>query len=155
MDSYRKIFIWLLPLFLLMTGCCRIFRSRDAVPYRVVTEVRVTYKNGTLENHRQFFQEENIHNILAYLRYIDPYGTPKEDPEQVSGRIFDIYVVYSDGSKRLYQQRADRYMRINGGPWKMIDPQKALALSGLFGMMPSDPVPVSETHIPPLIRPQI
>ena len=155
MDGYRKIFIWLLPLLLLLTGCCRIFRSPETVPYRVVTEVRVTYKNGTLESQRQFFHEENIRNILAYLRYIDPYGTPREDPEQVSGRIFDIYVVYSDGSKRLYQQRADRYMRINGGPWKMIDPQKALALSGLFGMMSSDPVPVSEAPPPPLTRPKI
>lgn len=155
MDIRKKLFLILLPLALLFAGCCRIFHSPDDVPYRVVTEVRVTYKNGTLENHRQFFQEEHIRNIVAYLRYIDPYGTPKEDPEQSDGRIFDIRVIYSDGSQRLYEQRADRYMRINGGPWKMIDPQKALTLSGLFGMMPSDPVPVWETHIPPLIQPQI
>lgn len=155
MDDFRKIFIWLLPLFLLLNGCCRIFHSPDDVPYRVVTQVQIRYQNGTLESQRQFFQEDNIRNILAYLRYIDPYGTPKEDPEQASGRIFDIHVIYSDGSQHLYEQRADRYMRINGGPWKLIDPQKALTLSGLFGMMSSDPVPVSEAPAPPLTRPRI
>lgn len=155
MGVFRRIFILLLPLLLLLTGCCRIFRSPDAAPYRVVTQVQIRYQNGTLQSHRQFFREENIRHILAYLRYIDPYGTPKEDPGQADGRIYDIYVIYSDGSRRLYQQRADRYLRIDGGPWKMIDPQKALALSGLWGMMPSDSAPVSETHIPPLIQPKI
>ncbi|MBE6941686.1 MAG: hypothetical protein E7455_05350 [Ruminococcaceae bacterium] len=144
-----------MPLLFLLTGCCNIFRSPETVPYRVVTQVQIRYQNGALQSQRQFFREENIRNILAYLRYIDPYGTPKEDPEQAAGRIFDIYVIYSDGSQHLYEQRADQYMRIDGGPWKLIDSQKALTLSGLFGMMPSDPVPVSETHIPPLIRPRI
>ena len=55
-DIYKRLLLILLPLTLLFAGCCRIFHSLDAVPYRVVTEVRVTYKNGTLENHRQFFQ---------------------------------------------------------------------------------------------------
>ena len=155
MVGFKKYFIWLLPLLLSLTGCCRIFRSPDTVPYRVVTEVRIAYKNGTLNSQRQFFREENIRNIVAYLRYIDPYGTPKEDPEQADGRIFDIQVIYSDGSLRRYEQRADRYMRINGGPWKEIDPQKALTLIGLWSMMPGDPVPAKETNIPPLIRPQI
>jgi hypothetical protein len=121
----------------------------------VITQVQIHYQNGTLNGQRQFFREENIRNIVAYLRYIDPYGTLNEDPEQVDGRIFDIQVIYSDGSLRRYEQRADRFMRINGGPWKEIDPQKALTLIGLWSMMPGDSAPVSETHIPPLIRPQI
>ena len=155
MDGCKKFFLWLLPPLLLLGGCCRIFRKGDPVPYRVITQVQIYYQNGTLQSQRQFFREENIRNIVAYLRYIDPYGTPKEDPEQAVGRIFDIYVIYSDGSRRLYQQRADRYLRMGGGPWKMINPQKALALSGLWGMMPGDSAPASETRIPPLIQPEI
>ena len=142
-----------LPLLFLLAGCCRIFLSPDTVPYRVVTQVQIRYQNGTVQSQRQFFREENIRNILAYLRYIDPYGTPKEDPEQTDGRIFEIYVIYSDGSQCLYEQRADQYMRINGGPWKKIDPQKALVLSGLWGMMPGDPVPASEPQA--LTQPKI
>ena len=155
MGVFKRIFVLFLPLLFLLTGCCRIFHSPDTVPYRVVTQVQIRYQNGKVQSQRQFFREENIRNILAYLRYIDPYGTPKEDPEQADGRIFDIYVIYSDGSQCLYEQRADQYMRINGGPWKKIDPQKALALSGLWGMMSSDPVPASEAPPPPLTRPKI
>ena len=152
MGVFRRIFILFLPLLFLLTGCCNIFRSPDSVPYRVVTQVQIRYQNGALQSQRQFFREENIRNILAYLRYIDPYGTPKEDPEQAAGRIFDIYVIYSDGSQHLYEQRADQYMRIDGGPWKLIDSQKALTLSGLFGMMPSDPTPASKASPTPLTR---
>ena len=155
MRGFQKLFLWLVPPLLLLGGCCHIFRNRDSVPYRVITQVEIHYQNGTLQSQRQLFQEENIRNIVAYLRYIDPYGTPKEDPEQATGRIYNIYVIYSDGSRRLYQQRADRYLRIDGGPWKKIDPQKALVLSGLLGMMPGDSAPASETHIPPLIQPEI
>ena len=155
MHAFKKYFIWILPMLLLLSGCCRIFHQEEPVPYRVITQVQIRYQNGTLQSHRQFFQEEHIQNILGYLRYIDPYGTPKEDPEQADGRIFDIYVIYSDGSRRLYEQRADRYLRIDGGPWKLIDSQKALILSGLWSMMPGDFAPVSETHIPSLTQPKI
>ena len=144
--------LFLLPF---LAGCCRILQEKDRTPYRIITQVHVDYKNGTLETQQQFFQENNIRQILGYLRYIDPYGTPKEDPEQAEGRQFDITLVYSDGSQRLYQQRADRYMRVDGGPWKQIDPQKALILSGMLGMMPSDAAPAHDTPVPPLIRPQI
>lgn len=145
--------IFLLLLFL--SGCCPILREHDRAPYRIITQVQIDYKNGILETQQQFFQEDNIRQILGYLRYIDPYGTPKEDPEQADGRHFDITLVYSDGSQRLYQQRSDKYMRMDGGPWKQIDPQKALILSGLLGMMSSDAAPAHDAPVPPLIKPQI
>ena len=155
MSVSKKVFLILPVLALVLVGCCRIFHRPASVPYRVITQGQVYYENGALQGQRQFFREENIRNILAYLRYIDPYGTPKEDPEQAGGRIFDIRVIYSDGSQRRYEQRDDRYMRINGGPWKEIDPQKALALSGLWGMMSGDPAPADEAPIPSLICPHI
>ncbi len=152
----KKICLCTISLFLLfLSGCCPILQEHDREPYRIITQVNVTYRNGALETQRQFFEEANIRQILGYLRFADPYGKPREDPEQASGRHFDIILVYSDGSQRLYQQRADRYMRIDGGPWKEVDPQKALMLSGLLGMMPSDPAPANDAPVPPLIRPQI
>lgn len=155
-DWIRKICILSLPpVLLLLTGCCRILGDRDHAPYRVVTQVHVVYENGALATRRQFFQQGSIRQILDYLRFIDPYGIPYEDPAQAEGRNYYITLVYSDGSQRVYHQRADMYMRIDGGPWKRIDPQKALILSGLFGMMPGDAVPAVEEPVPPLIRPQI
>ena len=139
----------------MLAGCCRIFWQKDPAPYRVVTQVRIVYQHEKLQSQRDFYEEENIRHILDYLRYVDPYGIPREDPEQAEGRIYYITVIYSDGSERIYEQRADQYMRIDGGEWKRIDPQRALYLSGLFSMMPSDTPPVDTDPIPSLIRPQI
>lgn len=141
-------------LLLLLAGCCRILPRKEG-PYRVVTQIQIAYQNGSLVAQRQFFREDKIQTILCYLRIIDPYGTPKEAPEQTPGSDFYITVWYSDGTKQVYHQHSDRYMRLNGGPWKRIDPQKAIDLSHLLGMMSSDPVPGDEEPPPPLIRPDI
>ena len=149
-----KIIYAILPLLLLFSGCCPILRQHDDAAYRVVTQVRILYQHGNMETQRDFFREENIRHILEYLRYIDPYGIPREDPELAQGRNFTITLIYSDGSQHIYQQRADQYLRKDGGKWQRIDPQKALILSGLYTMMPSDR-PVPTEPIPPLIKPQI
>lgn len=154
-DFFKKLFVGILPLFLVLTGCCRILWHKDRAPYRVVTQVRIVYRNDTLESSRDFYQEDTIRHILNYLRYIDPYGIPKEDPELVGGRTFHITLIYSNGAKRLYEQRADQYLRIDGGDWKRIDPNKALYLSGLLAMMASDDPEESTEPAPPLIKPQI
>ena len=151
-DFWKRLCIFILPLTLV--GCCRIYWQEEAKPYRVITQVRIVYENENLQTRRDFYDEENIRHILDYLRYVDPYGIPKEDPESVQGRIYYITLIYSDGSERLYEQRADQYLRIDGGNWKRIDPQRALYLGGLFSMMPSDQPPMDEP-LPPLIRPQI
>lgn len=153
---FKKSSGWiLLPvLLLLLVGCCRTLPRKEG-PYRVVTQIQVSYQNGPLAAQRRFFREEKIQTILCYLRIIDPYGNPKEDPEQTPGSDFYITVLYSNGTKQVYHQHSDRYMRIDGGPWKRIDPQKAIDLSRLLGMMPSDPGPGEEESPPPLIRPNI
>lgn len=151
----KKAAFLVFPFVLLLTGCCRIFWDSENVVYPVITEVRVEYQNGALQTSQQFFRQENIQLILDYLRTIDPYGKPHENPEQISGRNFYITLVYSDGRQRIYQQRGDRYMRIDNGPWKRIDQQKALALSGMLGMMTSDDAPVETEPVPPLSQPQI
>lgn len=125
-------------LFLLfLVGCCPVDQA-DTVPYRIVTQVDVIYENGPLQLHRQFFQEESIRQVIDYLRFIDPYGTPREDPEQLSNRKYEITLTYSDGLQHHYQQRSDRYFRIGEGPWQCIDSQRALYLSGILGMMPDE-----------------
>lgn len=154
-DFFKKICICILPLLVFLTGCCRILWQKDTAPYRIVTQVHIVYQNESMETSQDFFQEESIRHILDYLRYIDPYGIPKEDPEQVQSRIFQITLIYSDGSRRIYEQRDDQYLRINGGDWKRIDPQKALYLSGLLAMMVNDAPPIGTEPVPPLVKPQI
>lgn len=152
----NKMYLCCMTLLLLfLTGCCRTPSDGSSAPYRVVTEVQVLYENGTMQTQKQFFAEKSIRHIIEYLRYIDPYGLPHEDPEQVVGRDYHITLIYSDGSRHNYHQRADRFLRVDGGPWKRIDPQKALILSGLYGMMPGEDAPIDDAPILPLIKPQI
>lgn len=121
----------------LLAGCCRPGEEQMGV-YRVAEQINIVYTNGKIQTKKTFYKEENIRQILDYLRYIDPYGRPKEDPEQAQGRDYVITVIYSDGSQQQYHQRADRFLRVDQGPWKRIDPQKALYLSGILGMMITD-----------------
>lgn len=141
MNALKKLLLlWLLlPLW---AGCCPVDEP-DEAPYRVVTQVDVLYESDAMQFRRQYFREESIRQVVDYLRFIDPYGTPKEDPEQLNDRKYEITVTYSDGSQHQYQQRSDRYFRIGNGPWQCIDPQRALYLSGILGMMPGE-IPLQE-----------
>lgn len=154
---FKKVFCWSIPLavLFLLSGCCRILPSPKGSPYRVVTQIQVVYENGSLETQRQVFQEVKMRPILDYLRYLDPYGIPQEDPEQTDGSDCFITLHYSDGSQRIYRQRADRYIRIDDGPWTRIDQAKAMELKMLLWMIPSDPAPALDEPIPPLLCPKI
>lgn len=151
----NRVWAMTLALFFLLVGCCRMIPESQNAPYRVVTQIHILYQNGRLEAERSISKPDKLQSILDYLRQIDPYGTPFENPEEVSGSNFHITVLYSDGTSRLYRQRADRYMCIDDGPWKRIDPQKALELSRLMGAMASDPPPVDSSPAMPPHHPQI
>lgn len=131
--------VLVLSYMLLLTACCPqqdANTSTDA--YRVVTQIHVVYQKDRIVSERKFTVDEKMQQILLYLRQISPYGIPAQDPEEVPGSVFYITLHYSDGTQKVYQQRADRFMRINGGPWKRIDPKRAVKLSQILGMMDSD-----------------
>ena len=155
MDFKKYICMTGLLLSLLLVSCCPLFRKQPIPGYRVITQVQIEYKNQTRRDFWQFYNENSIQVILGYLRHVEPYGRPHEDPDTVAGRTYSIRVIYSDGTQRLYEQHADRYMRIDGGQWKRIDHQTALYLSGLLGLMSSEAPSTVAEAIPPLIKPQI
>ena len=109
MGIFKRIFVLFLPLLFLLAGCCRIFLSPDTVPYRVVTQVQIRYQNGTVQSQRQFFREENIRNILAYLRYIDPYGDVYlwDYTYNAKGQLVTMVVTDCDGSEDTYEYTYD------------------------------------------------
>ena len=78
--------------------------------------------------------------LLLYIaqQLIRPYGTPPEDPETVDGSLFRITLSHSDGSTKIYEQKADRYLKAHGKNWQCISSQKALELSILLGQLESD-----------------
>ena len=110
----------------------------EPAPVRVVTQINITYENGAIRTQRHYQTSEKMTQVLNYLRLIDPYGRPAVNPEMVSGSQFYIELAYSDGSSKIYRQKADRYMQIDGGDWQTINPARAEELSLLLGQMESD-----------------
>jgi len=135
--SKKRIAIVLL-ICLLLNGCSRHTTAQEPVRCRVVTGVHITFDNGPFHEERQYTLSAKVRAILNYLRWLDPYGLPEENPETVSGSSFKITLQYSDGCEKNYVQKADRFLLEDGKQWKRIDPARALALSQILGKMDSD-----------------
>lgn len=120
----------------LLTGCAP--QLPEPTAYRVVVQIQILYQNSGLRQFWSFHSDEKMESILTYLRILDPYGTPEVDPESAPGSDFFITLIYSDGNRKCYQQRADRYLRIGNGTWRYIDPDTALRLSNLLGVLIAD-----------------
>ena len=128
----------LLLIGLLFTGCSRGNAQQVPEKCRVVTGVHVVFENGPLHTERQYTASSKVRAILNYLRWLDPYGSPEEDPDAVSGSSFRITLQYSDGCEKNYVQKADRFLLEDGKPWRRIDPTRAQTLSQILGQMASD-----------------
>ncbi len=106
--------------------------------YRAVTSVSVTYENGPIRAQRRYTSDQKMKRIMTYLRLIDPYGDPEEDPETAGGSEIRILLSYTDGSEKTYRQIGNRYLMEDGGVWQKIDPAKAEELGQILGQMESD-----------------
>ena len=133
----KKTIAVLLLFTLMLSGCSR---GNTAAPdkCRIVTGIHITFDNGPLHTERQYTASSKVRAILNYLRWLDPYGLPEEDPEAVSGSNFHITLQYSDGCEKHYLQKADRFLLEDGKPWRRIDPARAQTLSQILGKMESD-----------------
>ena len=140
MRCFKAIFlICILGLFCsVFSGCMHFVTQKEEKPIRVVTQIDITFDNGAIHAQRHYQDAQKVRQILDYLRLIDPYGRPAINPELVYGSHFYIELSYSDGSKKVYRQKADRYMQIDGGEWKTINPNRAEELSLLLGQLASD-----------------
>ena len=135
----RSVCIFLTVFCLLLGGCgCQAPVGQNATALRVVTEVSVYYQNGPLFAQRHYRNEEKMRQVLNYLRTVDAYGTPEEDPETAEGSEFQIYLYYSDGTRKRYRQKSDRFWQVEEGAWRMIDPKKAAELSRILSTTESD-----------------
>ena len=141
----------ILVILLLNTGCSSQVDIQPK-PYRVVTQIDVVYYKHPIVSDGSFTNPEKMQKIMYYLRRISPYGKPLDDPEQIQGSDFYITLRYSDNTQKVYQQRDDRFMRVNGGPWKRIDPEQAMMLSKILGTMESDSEKATEV---PFLMPKV
>lgn len=133
----------------LLTGCTRQLPAPTA--YRVVSQIHIQYENQQLHRRWHLHSDEKMGAVLTCLRLLDPYGTPPEDPETAQGSDLSIDIVYSDGSRKRYRQRSERYLQVDDGPWKCIDRDAALQLCALLGVLTSD-IP-ADPELPDVVPP--
>ena len=138
MKKSLSIFIILLmALAAFASGCHN--RSQSPQPTaKVVDSIDVLFENGESRLARQYTAATKMRAILNYLRWITPYGIPKENPDIIQGNTFQIVMHFSDGSEKIYLQKADRYMQIDGKDWQYIDAENARALGKMVEKMESD-----------------
>ena len=122
----------------LLSGCGMRIPEDNGSGLRMVVGITVHYENGPLQAQRLYTSADKMQTVLNYLRLLDPYGTPQEDPEGIPGSSYVITLYYSDGSEKDYRQKSDRYMSEGGGSWKKIDPSKAEELARIMGRLESD-----------------
>ncbi len=136
MKKSKKLIAVFVLISLLLAGCGG--KQQAPAACRVVTGVHIVFDDGPLHLERQYTVSSKVRAILNYLRWLDPYGLPEEDPETVSGSSFAITLQYSDGCEKHYLQKADRFLLEDGKPWQRIDPKRAQTLSQILGQMGSD-----------------
>ena len=132
------VIITVILLLCVTTGCNRHPGDSGLSNCRVVTAVTVYYDNGPINTQRHYTTDSKMQQILDYLRLINPYGAPDEDPETAVGSDFYIVLSYSDGFQKFYRQKGDRFLQGTDGLWKKIDPEKAAELSKIVGQLESD-----------------
>ena len=132
------VFITAILLLCVTTGCNRHPEDSGLSNFRVVTAVTVYYDNGPINAQRHYTTDSKMQKILDYLRLINPYGVPNEDPETAVGSDFYIVLSYSDGFQKTYRQKGDRFLQGSDGLWKKIDPAKAEEFGRIVGQLESD-----------------
>lgn len=105
---------------------------------RLVTMIRVSGVHQDIPLDVIYTQPQKMETLLYYLRSLEELGQAETDPERIMGDRFQITVSYSDGTRQIYRQRADRFLSRNDRPWKNVDPQKASLLYPLLMSMPAD-----------------
>ncbi len=137
MIRFLKMFFIIFVSGIIMSGCSR--NNPPVFPLcRVVTQVDISCQKENMVLNRHYTQSEKMESVLLYLRLIKPLGKPENDPDTVEREIYRITVHFSDGEKRIYRQKAHRYLSVDGKPWKTIDPEQAAQLYALMQHYPSD-----------------
>lgn len=105
---------------------------------RVVDRVEIACDHAYGISRWNYTQPEKVGQVLNYLRLQEGTGWTETDPERVAGDVYRIDVCLSDGSHRIYYQRAGKYFSKRCHTWQKTDPEKAAALAELLRKTPSD-----------------
>lgn len=130
--------IWFLILAaLLLCAACRPRITNDK-GWPVVREITVTCEQGGNVTRQVYTTQWKMREILNCIRSLGQKFTPFTDPDALPGRIYSITLTHTDGSQRIYQTKADCYIRTCRDPWQQADPQKISDLHLLLQSLPGD-----------------
>ena len=129
--------IWAMGI-LLMLFC---LRSSSYAQYRrpctLVTRVEVRYTRPGSAIRRTYTQPDKMASVLNYLRILPYAGKPQTDPWRCPDG-YDITLYYSDGGRRVFYQRGDKYLYKGANCWELVDPVRARLLYPLLLLLPGD-----------------
>ena len=127
--------IFLLCFLLILPGCSR---TKPQTSGRVVTGIHICCTQSGVTRELTYREPRKMEAVLNYLRCLNYAGKAQEDPETLPGDLYKITVVNSDGTNRVYRQRAFSYLCRNGETWEKIDPNRGKYLWLLLKLMPGD-----------------
>ena len=125
MSGLWKIIGWVLSV-------CGILVQSSPPQIRVVTAIRV---ETTVQDQQETYlvtDPELMHDLMNYLRRLDPYTTAEIDEETFRAYSTYLTVEYSDGNQTRYHQLYTDYLKTDDGPWKTIDPEDGARLWGIL-----------------------
>ena len=130
----RKCWLVLLMVCICLSGCGK----KEDPAVRVVTQVEIVCRSPQDVLYRRYTQPKKICRVLNYLRLQKGMGPADEDPEKLTGHVWKINVILSDGSRGVYYQHGGRYLSKKYHPWQKIDSGLATEFFQTLQMIPTD-----------------
>lgn len=128
----------LLIAILFLSGCTHYAPPYENHPVRVVTAIDVTTtQQGEIYRFR-YSSNEKMEAILKYLRSLEPDQFTPIEPDSFRTDAYEIILTLSDGSKTVYHQIYDEYLKKDNGRWQAINRAKGASLPQLLAGLPSD-----------------
>ena len=124
----------LTAVFLCMCGGC--VRKKNCV--RVVERISVQWEENGQCISREHDTPEHMQLILNQVRMLGQRFSSDTDPDTLDVPSVSMTLFYSDGSRRQYQIKPDRYVRIGKAPWQQASPKQITSLRLLLLSLPDD-----------------
>ena len=131
-----KILVVTVACMALLTGC----KEEKPPELPLVTGVEITCRHGEEIIHRTYTTPPKVQRFLYYLRRQQTMEYRDRGPERILGNTAWIRVRLSDGSSRMYRQRADGFLSKDNGWWVKTDEAWGWRLYSMLLLIPSDPV---------------
>ena len=119
----------------LLTGCAG---RKKPTGSAVVDQITVSYQENGAQITKNYTSQHKMRLVLDQFRLLGQKYTPHMDPDTLRTTVFEVRLMFSNGSQRLYHTRSDRYIRTDNGPWQQTDPVRLQKLNDLLLSLPPD-----------------